>query len=244
MTGLGTVEKRLRHDAGLRCLSVTDQATLFDIPTRDTEVGPCRFKCIVWTLEVSCPAVTGYLATFLCRIVLVSKSVLRARMDLKRMRLYAMHVGDQSVVRALSLGEAWKLYRPVPAGSGLQHQSALERAPLALLEARQTSRRRENLTFAETVPRRTDLPLVGARSLGNNDAMADHILTWHRQPNDHLWAYSGHEVVAAVGRLDDPAEGAEYYYWQVSVGTASAGGSCETESEAREAAEKTWSGGR
>jgi hypothetical protein len=63
-------------------------------------------------------------------------------------------------------------------------------------------------------------------------------LRWKRQANGHL-AYSGYKVVAAVGMLDDPADGAEYH-WQASAGTGFAAGSCRTEEEAQQAAE--WAG--
>ena len=64
-------------------------------------------------------------------------------------------------------------------------------------------------------------------------------LRWERQANGHLWAYSGHARVAAVGMLEEPAEGAEYH-WQVGAGTGFSGGSCGTEEEAQQAAEQAW----
>jgi hypothetical protein len=64
-------------------------------------------------------------------------------------------------------------------------------------------------------------------------------LRWERQANGHLWAYSGYGIVAAVGRLDEPAEGAEYHWQTVGAGgTGFAAGSCRTEEEAQQAAER------
>ena len=67
------------------------------------------------------------------------------------------------------------------------------------------------------------------------------LLRWERQANGHLWAYSGYEIVAAVGMLDELTEGAEFHWQTVGAGgTGFAAGSCRTEEEAQQAAERAW----